>query len=680
MKKAYLTWIILAIALTLLLTGCSEEDTIQPEDRLEEYVELWESQDYDAMYRYLSEETTENYDEEAFIERQENLTNDLSIDRISIEYTIPDPEEEAEEDDNEEDPTFPITVLKETVAGDVIFDAELTLIEVIDEEEQNDWTVHWEPSLIFPELEDDTTVRLRTLDTTRGEIHDRYGNGLAINGTAYDVGVDPGLFSDNQTEEIEEIASALSIDSSAIENALNQEWVDDGMFVPITTVSPSNEDLIDALSDLPAVLIQETSGRVYPYSDSHAHLIGHIGTITAEELEQDEEGFYSEQDIIGKRGLEQLFENRLRGEKGVEILAVHDNSTDEIISSEPVPGEDIQLTIDASLQESIFESLQEDDDKGTAAAIDPHTGETLALVSSPSFDPHLFTYGISQSEYDDLNEDEGAPLLNRFASTYSPGSAFKPITAMVGMQNGTITQEDAVDIDGLTWSQDGWGNYEVRRVSESTEPVDLHDALVRSDNIFFAQKTVEMGTDLFTDGLQSFGFDEDGLSYTYPIQNSQIANNDIDREPLLSDSGFGQGEVLMSALHLAISYTPILNEGDLLNPLLTADESEEVLQSDIITTDDADYLKTALRDVVAGERGTASVADRDGFSLSGKTGTAELKQSLTDEDAPENGWFVAYSDSEDHLIAMMIEDVHDKGGSGYTAEVLAEVFEWIEID
>ncbi|WP_440894758.1 penicillin-binding transpeptidase domain-containing protein [Amphibacillus sp. Q70] len=675
MKK--FTYIIVAL-LVILLAGCSDdEEVILPEQRFEEYIQLWQEQNFTEMYDRLSEETQETYSQEDFAERYQKIYQDLEIEDLSITYTIPDTSEESEEEDIPT--TFPITVQQQSVVGEIQFDAEITMVELTTQDEegetQSDWEVVWDPGLIFPELSDGGSIRLVTTPTTRGEIFDRNGNGLAVNDSVYEVGVDPAQFTDNRESELEEIADLLDMSVEAIESVLEQDWVTDGVFVPLKTVPNNDEDLIDDLTEIPPVLTNTKTGRSYPYDESLAHLIGYVGTITEEELAEADEGHYSPNDQIGKRGAEQLFEERLRGEDGIRLIVENENSKIGISEKSPIPGEDVTLTIDAELQQMIYDYY--DGEAGTTAAIDPETGETLALVSSPAFDPHDFAYGISQSKYNELTEDPKQPNLNRFTSTYSPGSAFKPITAMIGLNTGVITHEDAVEIEGLTWSKENWGDYKVRRVSESTGPVDLSNALIRSDNIYFAQKAIEIGGEDFVEALVDLGFGEDGLSYRYPIYSSQVSNSgELDRETLLADSGYGQGEILITALHLATAYTPILNDGTMIQPILENDEEQaQAYAEDLIQPEDAEYLRDALRQVVAASNGTARHANIDAVTLSGKTGTAELKQSLTDENAAENGWFVAYPDSHDIIIAMMIENVEDHGGSGYVVEKVTEIYQ-----
>lgn len=658
------------VLLFSLLTACSKEEVL-PEDRLNSYLEQWQEQNFSQMYDLVADASKETYPAEAFIDRYEKIYSDIEVEDLSITYTVP-----TLEDEDAVPTSFPIKVSMKTMAGEVTFDSELSLVEQETEEDSN-WYVQWDPGYIFPQLKNGEEIAIETIDPVRGQIFDRHQIGLAVNQKIYNVGVQPGLLADTEAEQKEQIAKLLNMDIEQIDQALAAEWVTDDTFVPLKKVSLSDQNFIDTLFAIPAVIKQDTTGRAYPYGASVAHLTGYIGKITAEELEEQESGTYAPTDVIGKRGLEQLYESRLKGVRGVKIVATNENGEKTPIVEKPAEnGEDITLTIDAGIQKTIYDNYQ--GDAGTAAAINPKTGETLALVSSPAFDPNQLSYGISQTNWEKLQNDEQNPLLNRFASTYTPGSSIKPITAAIGLKNETITPNEGITINGLTWSKEGWGNYQVRRVSQSSEPVQLRDALIRSDNIYFAQKTVELGSEAFVSGLEQFGFGQD-FPFTYPITASTVSSSGtIDREILLADTGYGQGEMQMSTLHLATAYTPFINNGTLIKPVLEMDEEKgQIWQEGLITSENNAVIKDALRQVVIAPNGTAPEANIADVALAGKTGTAELKNTQNQENAQENGWFVAYKMEEDILISMMVEHVENKGGSHYTVKKVANIFKQI---
>ena len=458
-----------------------------------------------------------------------------------------------------------------------------------------------------------------------------------------------------------------------IENALNATWVQPEHFVPIKKIPADQRDLLEEAVAIDGVVNRKAKARQYPLGEAAAHLIGYVGPITAEELEKREGEGYGTNDVIGKRGLEQVLEKRLKGESGVKIYVKKEDGTQETIAEKEVKnGEDIKLTIDRTVQGTIF--AQMDGEAGTAAAIDPITGETLALVSTPSFNPNKLTLGATSAQWKELEDNEQNPLLNRFSATYAPGSVMKPITAAIGLQQGAIDWKKTINVDGLKWQKDSsWGSYHVTRVSDKPN-VNLDRALLYSDNIYFAQAALSIGKDKFLTGLEKFGFDSKEFKYAYPIQISKAGK--IDSDVALADSGYGQAQVETNVLHLASTYTFLVNNGNMIKPVLLADEEKgQVWQKDLVSAGDADKISAALQRVVQDPAGTANAGNIEGYSIAGKTGTAELKRAQG-EKGTEYGWFVAYNtENPSLLIAMMIEGVEGRGGSTVPVKLVKNVFE-----
>ncbi|CDO03284.1 Beta-lactam-inducible penicillin-binding protein [Oceanobacillus picturae] len=664
--------IALAAIIMVVLAGCSD-DEVTPNERFDTYVKHWNEQEFSDAYGMLSSESTETYPTEEYVDRYNKIYEDLAISDLSISFSKLE-EEELETAMEEGTATIPFEVAMESMAGPIEFDYEATLVQEGEEDEQN-WYVQWDPGFIFPELKDGGEISIQSEAPTRGEILDRNQMPLAINDKVNEIGIIPGKLGSNPEQSKEELSSLIGLSVDAIDEALNAAWVEPDLFVPLKKV-PSTNDL-SPLWEIDGVAGREVTGRVYPAGEAAGQLVGYIGNITAEELEEQEPGVYSANDMIGKRGLESLYEEQLKGKKGTRIEVIKENQEPIVLAETPVEnGKNITLTIDVNVQESIFDSYEED--AGTAAAINPKTGETLALVSSPSFDPNEILYGTKANLWETLQEDEQQPLLNRFSSTFAPGSALKPITSAIGLKNGSIDPDEGLEIDGLTWSNGkGWGDYAVRRVSESSGPVDLKDALVRSDNIYFAMQAVNMGSEAYVKGLKEFGFGED-LPYEYPFTASSISSDGkLDDEVLLANSSYGQGQLEMSSLHLATAYTTFLNEGNMIKPtLLTSEETAQVWKENLLDNDQANLMKDLLYEV--GQSGTPSKYTADSeVGISGKTGTAELKLTTEDDSGEENGWFVGFPTKEseqDLLIAMMVENVKEKGGSVYTTKKVVDVF------
>lgn len=671
---------IIAFIFLFILFGCSKED-LSPNDRMKEYVDAWNQAEFSKMYKMLTPDVQKSYSTEEFIDRYEKVYQDLEIHDLKITYSdlTDDTEKNAIEEGSA---TYSLQIKMNSMAGPIEFTRDMTLHLQEDKEAEDEdakaWYMDWDPGFIFPELADGGKIRIETEQAKRGEILDRNQMPLAINDIAYEIGVVPNKFQDEESEK-EQIANLLNISVDSIDDSLSASWVEESHFVPLKIVPNTADEKLTKLLEIPAVSTAETTGRTYPSGKAAAHLTGYVGQVTAEEIKKFPERHYKESDTIGKRGLEQLYEDTLRGEDGVKIIIEKqdaDQKEEIVLAEKPVQhGEHVQVAIDVNIQEKIFNAYGEH--SGTAAAIHPKTGEILALISSPAFDPNELTYGITQTKWDQLMEDEKQPFVNRFTATYAPGSVIKPITAAIGLNNGTIKPNEGITINGLTWGKDSWGEFKVKRVSTTTKPVDLQVALTKSDNIYFAMKAVEMGEDKFIEGLKQFGMGEE-LPMPYPFPVSQISNSEkLNDEVLLANTSYGQGEIELSSLHLALAYTAFLNEGNVLKPsFLVDDPKSDVWFENVMSKEDAELIKDYLRDVVTD--GTAKVVNNDKVAISGKTGTAELKLSH-DSKGHENGWFVGYpTDDQDILIAMMMESVENVGSSSFVAKKVGEVIKDIK--
>ncbi|WP_025783463.1 penicillin-binding transpeptidase domain-containing protein [Sporosarcina sp. D27] len=667
MKKLLCAISILFVS--ILLTGCKEKET--PGDRMQAYVSNWNESKFSEMYNdFLNTDTKEMFDADEFVDRQEKLAEDLEIKNLKITYKKP---KEETKWDEEKPAVFPIQISMDTIAGPIEFEKELTWRYETHEDTDN-WYAGWDPSFILPKLTEKDKIQISTMPAKRGKIFDRNGNPLAVNGTGYEAGIVPGKFTDETKKS--ELSKLLNTTVEFIDKQVNQSWVQPDYFVPIAPVSKNNQALLDKLITIPGVTYQETEMREYPYGESAAHLTGYIGKITAELLEKHKDEGYKETDLIGRQGLERILEDRLRGKDGVGIYIKSPDSgatLQKVVETEAVNGENISLTIDAELQKKIFTSMK--GEPGASAAVDPQTGETLALVSSPSFEPTEFMLGVSGERYKKLSEDPLKPLFNRFAAAYAPGSSLKPITAAIGMEKGTLTPEKGLSITGKTWQKDSsWGAYRVSRLHpEAPNPLNLKNALIYSDNIYFAQQALAIGKEDFISGLTKFGFGEE-IPFMLNISPSQISNDGtIASEGQLADTSFGQGQMLANILHLATIYEPILTNGIMYKPtLLLDDKTQKVWKEGILSKETADVLKRDLRSVVVD--GFAQAVNIPDIPISGKTGTAELKTSA-DGRGQENGFFVSYNTNNPaFILAMMIENVEDNGGSGYVAEFASEVY------
>lgn len=349
------------------------------------------------------------------------------------------------------------------MAGTISFENEAFFING-----EEGYKLVWDDSMIFPNLTSADKVRVSTTQAERGEILDRNGRVLAGKGTASSVGIVPGKL-ENREEAIAQIAGLLEITTEAIEKNLSAKWVKDDSFVPIKTIprveeielmsiSPEKEVLKekerhDKLLEIPGVMISDVEVREYPLGEAAAHLVGYVQSVTAEDLEEHAGEGYTANSVIGRSGMEGLFEKELKGQNGCRIYIVNseDKEKEELACILVQHGQDIRLTIDTDLQVSLYEQFKED--KSCSVAINHYTGEVLALVSTPAYDNNDFIMGLSSEQWTVLNEDENKPMYNRFRQVWCPGSTFKPIIAAIGLQSGAIDPMEDYGNVGLSWQK-----------------------------------------------------------------------------------------------------------------------------------------------------------------------------------------------------------------------------------
>lgn len=658
MKKIYL----MIIGLFILLVGCGQEST--PEQTLQAYTKAWNEKKFDVMYDQLSSASQAAISKDDFVKRYEKIYKDIGVTQIatgSVDSKTKNQEQNGKI-------TLPFSAKLNTVAGEISFNHSLPLVKEV-QNKKNVWKVEWNPSLIFPSMKEGDKIGIQTYKAKRGEILDRNGQGLAINGNANQVGIVPGKLGDNGEQTKQALATKLGISVDTINNKLKEKWVQPSLFVPLAFL-PDSANITDYVS-LAGVATKSVPVRTYPLKEAAAHLTGYIGEVNADDLKTLHG--YQTGDVVGKAGLEQVYEAKLKGENGgrIYITDASGKEKETLAEKKQKDGQSITVNIDSRLQQSIYNQMSQD--AGTASAVQPKTGEVLALVSSPSYDPNGFVRGLKDADWQALNNDPKKPMMNRFTKAYTPGSVFKPITATIGLQTKTLQPAEAVNISGLQWAKDAsWGNYYVTRVHD-VNPVNLDTAMIYSDNIYFAQAGLKIGKDKFVGEAKNFGLGEK-LPLEYPFQDSKLG--DIKNDIQLADSSYGQGEVVLTSLQAALSYAPFVNDGNIPSPsLLQGENANKVWKTAVISKENADLINKELIAVVNNPEGTGRSAKIDGMTLAGKTGTAELKQAKN-ETGTENGWFISYNaDSPNMIVAMMIEDVKNRGGSGYVTNKVKNVFQ-----
>ena len=448
--------------------------------------------------------------------------------------------------------------------------------------------------------------------------------------------------------------------------------------VRVYSTTGSRGDILDRNGEVLATT-NEDGVREYPYGEIAAHLVGYIRGISAEELQAHKGEGYTESSTIGKTGLELAFEDRLRGKNGTGIYIVdaNENTLKTIAETDVEDGEDIRTTIDIELQKEIFNEF--DGDNGLSVAMNPKTGEVLAMVSTPSFDSNSFITGFTDEEWNTLSSDENTPMFARYESTWAPGSSFKPVTGAIGLTTNSFTADENFGTSGTSWQNNSsWGDYKVTTLTTYSGAANLRNALIYSDNIYFAKAAIKIGSDTLSKQLLNIGFDK-SLDFPIGMSSSQFGeNNEFSSEVQLADSGYGQGQVLVNPLHMASIYSAFVNDGNMIKPYIEYGEKTEYLIEDAFTEEAAEEIRDDMIQVVENSNGTGHEAQIRGVTIAGKTGTAELKASK-EEEGEELGWFnaIVISDeaNEQLLTINMIENVENRGGSHYLLPKVKNIIE-----
>lgn len=633
----------------------------KPEEILKEYISKINEEKYDEIYQLLDEKSKQKISQEDFVSRNKKIYQGIDMSNMTIEI------HDIKKSGSKRIITYNTKIYAS--GGEIIFDNQITL------NKEKEYKIEWNSNLIFPELEDTDKVRVITSKPERGRLLDRDGKEIAGEGQASSIGIVPGKLSENK-EDINKIAELLGTTSEAINKKLQASWVTDESFVPIKTVSVDEIELKEKLLQIKGIKITATKVRKYALGEAAAQLTGYIQTITKEELEK--VAGYTSTSLIGKTGLEKKFEERLKGKSGVEIY-IEDkdgNKKKTIIKQNKVDGEDIKLTIDSNIQQNLYNELK--NDEGLFVVMNPKTGEILALVSTPSYDVNKMVLGMSNDEWNEISNDEKTPMLARYLQKYCPGSTFKPITGAIGLSTNSISQNDTFNYSDLSWQKDAsWGTYNITTLTAYNGAKNLKNALIHSDNIYFAQAALKIGTQNMISGLEKIKFNKD-IDFELNLSRSQYSNSGkIEKETLLADTGYGQGQILVNPIHMASIYSAFYNNGNMIKPYLEYKENGNptYLVENAFTKEASEEIKNDLIQVIENPEGTAKDMKIDGITIAGKTGTAELKSSK-DEKADTIGWFDCFSVNNDnpYLVIGMVEKANNNGGSHYLIPMIKRMY------
>ncbi len=597
------------------------------------------------------------------------------------------------------------SVISVVLLGTVI--ARLVQLQVFDHE-------------LFAEKSQGNRVRIEAVPPIRGLVFDRKGRVIAENLPAYQLELIP-----EQVDDIDDTLNRLAaidlIEAADIPRfkALSGSGQ---RFKPVTLKFRMTDQEIANFAiqrpRFPGVDFQPRLVRHYPYGELFAHAVGYVGALNTNDVQRLDSTRYAGTSHTGKTGVERSFEDDLHGDAGFRHLIANARgrqvpaNTSELLDSLPMnetpnPGSNIYLSLDLDLQRVAYNALE--GRRGSVVAIDPTTGEILALVSAPSFDPNLFAVGMSNEQYDALQNNLDVPLFNRAVlGTYPPGSTIKPMLSLAALETGAtnLTRKTVCigyfQLEGdehryRDWKPAGHG------------PVDLHDAIAQSCDVYFYEVSTDLGIDNMHEYLTRFGLgsqtgvdllgERPGLVPSREWKRNNFRDRDNKRwyhgETVIAS--IGQGFMLATPLQLASAVGTLGMRGVRFKPHLVAAIEDPLSGERVMVQPEAlddvaisnefywDNVLEAMHDVMQGPRGTARAVGLGApYEMAGKSGTAQVVSIAQDEEYDEDeieerqrdhALFISFAPFENPRIAVAVIVENGSSGSGVAAPIAKAVMD-----
>ncbi|HEX9667632.1 MAG TPA: penicillin-binding protein 2 [Thermodesulfobacteriota bacterium] len=546
----------------------------------------------------------------------------------------------------------------------------------------------------------DNRVRVTRFPAPRGRILDRRGRELVINRSSFDVYVFP-----NDTKDIDGISNSLSqaleIDAGEIKKKISEAYKAN-RFLPTVIAKDINRDQLAFIEArkiyLQGVFIQINHTREYPYREIGAPFIGYLGKASKDDVIVHPNLLPGT--LVGKNGVERAFDNYLLGEDGYQQKITDAQGREvnwrllerDLRSQDSIPGSDVVLSIDIDLQKSAEESLGER--AGAVIAVDVRTGELLALVSHPTFNPEEFIDGMDSTEWNKLKTNSSSPLLNRATQgLYAPGSVFKIVTASAALSEGVVYEQTRFYCPGSytignrtfrCWKKGGHGL------------LNLHQAIVQSCDVYFYHVAEKLGIDRLAKYIQGFGFggptgialnEKTGIAPSREWKLNTLKKPWYMGETIVTS--IGQGYLSVSPLQIALMTASIANGGVLLKPQIvkkvTAPDGKVLLNispeenARIPVNEDAiSVIMKALKGVVNEPGGTGWASRIDNIEVAGKTGTAQVIALNSNSDKAshkDHAWFTSYAPADNPEIAVTVIVEHGGGGGAVAAPIVRRILE-----
>ena len=559
----------------------------------------------------------------------------------------------------------------------------------------------------FSTLAHNNRIDILPVTPVRGLIYDRNGEILAENIKAYNLEILPDQVVD-MDRLLHELGRLIELTDTHLER-FRLLLKERPSFVRQTLKANLSEREVAVIAvnqhRFDGVELRARLQRHYPKGELAAHVIGYVGRISENDLKKIDHQAYRGMEYIGKSGLEAYYESELLGKLGV--VQVETNAHGRIIrkleETTADTGMSLYLNMDIKLQEKGVEALQ--GYEGSVVAIEPATGEVLAFVSAPAYDPNPFVNGISESEYERLRSSDRQPLLNRALSgRYAPGSTIKGFMSLVGMENG-IGHGTTSHCPGWYSLPDRSHRYRCWNKYGHGE-LDGHDSIVQSCDVYYYRLAVALGIDRIYEGMTRFGFgavtgidllgEPSGLIPSQQWKRQRFDQPWYPGETVIT--GIGQGYMLVTPLQLAAATATLANKGKIISPrfLSVAEvpssqskQRPQPVEPTMVELRNPDFYAqviASMEDVVHGEKGTARGIGRDiRYRMAGKTGTAQVKSIAQDEEYDDetvekkfrdHSLFIGFAPVENPKIAVSVIVEHAGSGSRTAAPIARKLMDY----
>lgn len=637
------------------------------------FLESWERTDYKGMYALLSPPSQAEITQTEFVQYYHDVATEMTMTALEAQLVS------LLQDGPQSQAAYRL-IIDTVLVGRIETDNLMSLSYA-----DGRWGVNWSSGLIFRELEGGNILRMFRHAPSRGNIYDRHGTGLAVEDQAVTVGVVPDQIED-EDRLLTELSWILGLEAASIKEkyALAQpDW-----YVPIGDLSfEASQAHYSTLTSLPGVVLRDRWVRAYRDGGLAAHLLGYMGRIEQDEQAEWMARGYSGDELVGKAGLERWGEPYLAGRHGgtLVVLTLAGKQLVTIKDQPAVQSRSIYTTMDRRLQQVAEATLG--DERGAIVALDPNTGQILAMASRPTFDPNMFITGIDSGQWQVLASDASRPLVNRATQgTYPPGSVFKIVTMAAALEEGGFTPGSTFNCPGV-W--DGLGKDWLKTcwLERGHGDVNLIQALTVSCDVTFyelGKRLYELDPNLLPEYARLFGLGAPiGLGVTreagglVPDPDWKVA--ELGEAWFPGDSvnlAIGQGYLLVTPLQVATMVAAVGNGGILYRPQLvlkvsaSLEEPEQVFEPQElgrlpVRPETLSAIQEGLLGAATGPRGTATHAfEGMEVAVAGKTGTAE------NPDDDPHAWFAGYAPADDPQIAVVV--VIENGGEG--SQVAAPLF------